>query len=413
MKLTQSLRGAAATLFDYSLTVPVIDTHEHIPRTEQDYNQSPIKFGNLFNPYVSNDLASAGMPFPRDQWAAFVCIQADWAAFEPYWKAVKHGSYARPLRIALREFYGVNDFSQENFLEIVRQINRNNQPGIYRKIFTEMCGIEKAVRCAGDLSEPDDPILVGNISSPSLQVTSKAGIDGMAEAVGAGQISSMDELLDVSDRWMEIQVKQGAIEFKAMANPVENPDRADAETSMKAILDGNKLGETELHPLTAFIREANARKAAELGVPLAVHTGVWGDFRILDVNHLIGFIQRNPDTRIDMYHLGIPQVRSAIQIVKNFPNAYLNLCWAHIVAPEMVVSALKEAIDMVPLNKIFAFGADYVLFIEKVYGHLLMARENIAIALGDRVDRNLLDLSDAQEILHAWFYQNPKDFYRL
>ena len=116
---------------------------------------------------------------------------------------------------------------------------------------------------------------------------------------------------------------------------------------------------------------------------------------------------------MDLYHLGIPNVRETLQIVKNFPNAYLNLCWAHIVASDMVVQTLKEAIDMVPLNKIFAFGADYIHFVEKVYGHLHMARENIAIVLGDRVQRNLMDLDEAKHILRAWFYDNPKKFYGL
>jgi len=79
----------------------------------------------------------------------------------------------------------------------------------------------------------------------------------------------------------------------------------------------------------------------------------------------------------------------------------------------MVTASLKEAIDMVPVNKVFAFGADYVTFIETVYGHLYIARENVAIALGDRVDRCLMDLDDAKEILKAWFYDNPKRFYGL
>jgi uncharacterized protein len=116
---------------------------------------------------------------------------------------------------------------------------------------------------------------------------------------------------------------------------------------------------------------------------------------------------------MDIYHLGIPDVRTAIQIFKNFPNAYLNLCWSHVVASAMVANTMKEAIDIVPMNKIFAFDADYVLFNEKVYGHLQMARENTALVLGDRVDRNLMDLSEAQQILRGWFYDNPKAFYRL
>jgi hypothetical protein len=79
----------------------------------------------------------------------------------------------------------------------------------------------------------------------------------------------------------------------------------------------------------------------------------------------------------------------------------------------MVVNTMREALDMVPLNKVFAFGADYVLFIEKVWGHLHMAKENVALVLGDRVDRNLMDMDEARFWFRAWFYDNPKRFYRI
>jgi predicted RNA methylase len=65
------------------------------------------------------------------------------------------------------------------------------------------------------------------------------------------------------------------------------------------------------------------------------------------------------------------------------------------------------------MNKVFAFGADYVRCIEKVYGHLHIARENVAIVLGDRVDRQLMDLDEAKQVLKAWFYDNPKQFYGI
>jgi hypothetical protein len=41
MRHRQKLHGAAEKLFDYSAAVPVIDTHEHIPRRESDYNLFP------------------------------------------------------------------------------------------------------------------------------------------------------------------------------------------------------------------------------------------------------------------------------------------------------------------------------------------------------------------------------------
>jgi len=413
MQFRQPLDGAAEKLYEYAQDVPVIDTHEHIPRSEAEYNAKTIRFGNLFNPYVSNDLASAGMPFPPGEWAASVCIDDDWDAFEPHWNAVKFGSYARPIRIALQKFYGVDDFTRDNYLDIVQRINDNNTPGIYKRVYKDTCGIERVVRCSGNLPDRDDPILVGNIISPAGQVTSKGSVDTMAADVGAAGAASLDEFMAISDAWMELQVSNGGIEFKTVAIAAEVPDRTKAEEAFQLVAGGEELPSDLDNHLRAFVREANARKAAELGVPLAIHTGVWGDFRTANVQHLIGFIERNPGTRMDIFHLSIPDVRSAVQVVKNFPNAYMNLCWAHIVAPDMVVATMKEAVDMVPLNKVFAFGADYILFIEKVYGHLLMAKENLATVLGDRVDRNLMGLDDAKQTLRAWFYENPKAFYGL
>lgn len=412
MKLHQPLTGAAEILFEYGEQVPVIDTHEHVPRTESLYIATPIRFGDLFVPYITGDLSSAGMALPKDA-VDFHRIDDDWDAFGPAWAAVRYGSYARALRIALQRFYGVDDLTRENHREIVERINANRGPGIYHRIFREACRIERAILCASELPEPGDPILAGNIVSPSMIAISRTGIELIAKDVGASEVKTLDELVEASDRWMELQVAKGAVEFKTWTVPIESPDRARAEESLQHVLRGEDGPIERVFDLGTYIREANARKAAQLGVPMAIHTGVLRDFRGVDVRHLIGFITRNPDTRMDIYHFGIPSVRACIQVVKNFSNAYLNLCWAHIVASDMVTASLKEAIDMVPVNKVFAFGADYVTFIETVYGHLYIARENVAIALGDRVDRCLMDLDDAKEILKAWFYDNPKRFYGL
>jgi len=414
-KFVQPLKANAEELYEYSLSVPVIDCHEHIPGREADYNNTTMRFGNLFNPYVSNDLNSAGMPFPRGVWSAFHVIGDDWDAFEPHWKAVKFGSYARPIRIALQHFYGVNDFTRENYLGIVGKINDGNKPGIYDRIFRTECGIEKVIVCSGALPDASNPLLAGNLFIPLGMNTapSKAELDSLAAYAGGSEIKTIDELVDATNHWMEAQRKQGAIQFKAYAIPVEHPNKDDAARALELLRTGEALPPRAGQELRAYLREAHARKAAELGVPMAIHTGVWNDFRDLRVEDIVGFIERNPDTPMDIYHLGIPSPRAAIQTIKNYPNAYMNLCWSHIVASDMVVQSLHEAIDMVPLNKVFAFGGDYVLFIEKVFGHLQMARENIAVVLGSRVERNLMDMDDAKQTVRAWFCDNPKKFYKI
>lgn len=413
MKFAQILGPAAEKLFEYSGTIPIIDTHEHIPVKEEYYNGTTMKFGNLFNPYIANDLASSGMSFPRDQWAAMVCIPDDWDTFEPHWQQVKFGSYARPLRIALERYYGAHDLNRENYQELLGNINRNNTPGIYQRVLGRDCNIETAITCSDALPQADDLILKGNINSPSFMCRHPDQVRQLAEVTGSGLITSLDEFLVVVRQWTILQKQRGAAAFKSRAFLPGPLDRTEASRLFRKLISGQPLEEPECYPLAAVVREETAAAAAELDLPVALHTGVWGDFRqnsVLDVIHLA---ERNPDTRFDVYHIGIPEVRAAALIAKNFQNCSFNMCWSHTVAPEMTVRTLDEAFDLVPMNKIFAFGGDYVYFIEQVYGHLWMARENVSRVLGSRVDRGLLDLDEAQHIMKSWFYDNPKKFYRF
>ena len=114
-----------------------------------------------------------------------------------------------------------------------------------------------------------------------------------------------------------------------------------------------------------------------------------------------------------IYHLGIPEVRSAIQIVKNFPNAYLNLCWCYVLSQDITRRTINEILDCVPVNRVCAFGGDYVFGVENVYGHLVMARETFAEALAERIGRGHIDMEGARHVAQRWFHDNPAKLYRL
>jgi hypothetical protein len=75
------------------------------------------------------------------------------------------------------------------------------------------------------------------------------------------------------------------------------------------------------------------------------------------------------------------------------------------------VSALAEYLDAVPFNKISAFGGDY-LFVDGVYGHQQIARENVSKALALKVDEGIFDLDRAKEIARCLFYENPLKIFK-
>ena len=84
----------------------------------------------------------------------------------------------------------------------------------------------------------------------------------------------------------------------------------------------------------------------------------------------------------------------------------------NVISPEAAVRALVEYLDAVPANKILGFGGDYA-FIDGVAGHAYIARENVARALAEKVDRGVFDLDRARELARMILHDNAVAVFRL
>ncbi|MFH1732739.1 MAG: hypothetical protein ABIF82_13960 [Planctomycetota bacterium] len=122
---------------------------------------------------------------------------------------------------------------------------------------------------------------------------------------------------------------------------------------------------------------------------------------------------RHPETRLDIYHVGYPFVRDALMLGKGFPNVWPNFCWPHVISRRFAMDALDEAVDLIPMNKLLAFGGDYGRPVEKAYGHVVMAREDIERVLAKRIRRGQLAEAQALGLAHEWFYENPVELYEF
>jgi predicted TIM-barrel fold metal-dependent hydrolase len=149
---------------------------------------------------------------------------------------------------------------------------------------------------------------------------------------------------------------------------------------------------------------------------LQVHTGLQeGNGNLLansDPLLLSNLFLAYPDLRFDLFHISYPWWNAAGALAKNFPNVFLDMCWAHIISPSASVAALEEWLDAVPWSKISAFGGDYC-FVDGVYGHLVLARQNVALALARKVDGGVFGLDTAKRVARALFYDNPKEIFKL
>jgi len=416
---SENLSSLENSLIEAFEKFEVVDAHEHLPPEKVRLEQKVDVF-TLFSHYTRVDFFASGMP--REYWEKIhdpsIPLEKRWEMFAPFLKYIKYGSYARPAFIVAKEIYGFDDINEKTYKALSERIAAENKPGIYHKILREKCGIRVALTQA-NRTDYDLDLLIPLMPLDNYAVIqSKKDIESRAVAFGE-KVKTLDDYLEVVRKGLEKWKSEGVIGIKMSSKPYGKLNRSQAIALFDELMQNERKKlpwpgtQEHMNPLYTFLMDEILKMAAELNLVVAVHTGMWGDFRFLDPQHMIPVIMRHPETRFDLYHLGVPYVREAIIIGKNFSNVWLNLCWLHIISPKIACQALDELIDLVPINKVIAFGGDYRIPVEKVYGHLKMARENIAKVLARRIKEKLMSENEAIEIAKMWFYQNPKELYRL
>jgi hypothetical protein len=142
------------------------------------------------------------------------------------------------------------------------------------------------------------------------------------------------------------------------------------------------------------------------------HAGVHNDIRNARATHLWSLLRDYPEARFDLFHGSFPYVEDMTVLGKYFENVSLNMCWMHIMGPEVARRGLAQWLDAVPVSRIFAFGGDYSV-VEKVYGHLLLAQADVALVLADKVQLGRFTEDDALRIARMLFHDNLKRWYKL
>lgn len=399
-------------LVDGLAEVEIVDAHEHLP-PEKEYLANEYAGLNFFAGYIPNDLYSAGLSLDvkshmRDP--GFRPVDDWWPEIAPYWEHVKHGSYAQAAVITARDLFGIEEINDETIHILAEKIIADNTPGLYERVLRGHCNIRVALTCHAHTRFQEDPLLRPVIMGLELTDWSWEGLSRFAGDEGI-QLRTIEDLVE-ADRLRYHRLKrEGAVGLKTESLRRSIRTAPEARRVFDQIHD---TGQTDNPaPLTDYLFGKFLDCAATLELPVAVHAGVWRDFRELDPTYMIPWVMAYPDTRFDLFHLGIPYVRPAINMAKNFPNLYLNLCWCYVLSERITLQALEEILDMVPLNKVIAFGADYRVTMHKVYGHLVMARRTLARFFTRRIKDGTLTESQALKIAQQWLHDNPASLYNV
>ncbi|RLE97590.1 MAG: hypothetical protein DRJ63_08965 [Thermoprotei archaeon] len=403
----------------------IVDAHEHLAPEKVRLSLKPdVCF--LFSHYTVNDLISAGCrPWgitARERWKLIdflrntsIPLEERFKVIEPYIKYIKYGTYYRALKIALKEVYGYDEVNWSNYKEISDKMKEENKPGIYDKILVEKCRAKYVLPQWSELDFEKKYMRPVVWVNKLAEIKDFTGLKIKCREEGF-DVRSLDDYLNYLDFKLDQWKKRGVVGLKTVSMPYREPPSFDkADRVFRKGLTSFPLDSSERDLLFIFIREKLIELAGKKDLVVAVHAGVWDDFRQLDPRHNIPLFQKYPETKFDLYHMGMPWVRDTAFIAKNYHNVYLNLCWSHIVSSHMTVSGLLEYFDIVPINKIIAFGGDYLVYsFEKVVGHLRIAEENIAQVLSKLVEeKRISSLNEALEVARMLFYENPVKIYGL
>ena len=405
----------------------IIDCHEHLP-PEPERTSSPQDVFTLFSHYTRHDLFSSGMDRAaydgqadevealREYNSLFdydVPLEQRWRRFRPYWQRIRYGSYARAALLTAKMVYAIDDISDSTYAELSERIAAENTPGIYRRILCDRCNIQAALTQCGStgVDKPLVPLMPAGLVT-ALRTAEQT--EKLTEQFGV-HVTDLDSCRELVRTALHKWRREGAVGIKIMSQYNEPADAKAAAAALKRLLNGEELQPTKrefFEPLYNYLLHQALDMAAELEMVVAVHAGIWGDYRNLDCKDMLTLAPTHPRTNFDLYHLGMPSARDAIVVAKNLPNVHLNLCWTHIISQAQTCSAIDELIDQVPVNKVLAFGGDYRRPVEKVVGHLHMAREDLARVFAGRIERGLLSIDQAIELLRTWFWDNPLALYR-
>ena len=401
----------------------IADSHEHII-DEADRNSRDIDFFDLLSNYTLGDLVSAGLSKEGMQLALNKKAPDDkrWAAVEQYWRYARFTGYARNLRIAICDIYGIDEISAATIGKINAAIREKNKLGLYREILKTRARIRFYVlddrhthpskpdrefyviaREFDDFVVPESRQSIRRLEElTNTSITSLATLEAALEVrfneALQAEMSAVKTLLAYTRDIFFSEVERGAAEadFSRMIQTENSPQWNFRNYTNRPFRN------LEDHMFHQVMRLANSHR-----VPVQVHTGLTNNNYIANANptHLTNLFFLYPDTKFDLFHIGYPYLGEISALAKEFSNVYVDFCWAYIISPTASARALAEYLDTIPSNKILAFGGDF-LYPELSYAHAKIARRVVAKVLAVKVEEGVCKEEEAVGLGKRMFFDN-------
>ena len=398
-------------------------------------------FETLFAQYISSDLVSSGMS-PEELERILdsrLPLEERWKIFKPFWERIKNTGRARAMNIAAKGLYGVDRISEDTYKGLASRMDGANKQGLYQWILKEKSGIDVSI--LDSLSAPLENV-DRRFFAPVVRfddfIMARERMDFEALGKRCGKpIHSFSDFIQALElefekaskmivgvkiglaymrkiRFDKISQREAEEVFANIFNQefFRQGEPTTVNTGVKEVPEGLSLKETT--PLQNFMVHKIIQLAEEKSLPIQIHTGIQeGNENIITNSNptlLTNLFREYKKVRFDIFHGSYPYTGELTVLAKTFQNVYIDMCWLHIISPYRARQALAEWLDTVPWNKIFGFGGDYI-HAEGVYGHSVIARENISRVLTEKVEEGSLTEKQAVHLAQKLLRDNAYEFF--
>ncbi len=400
--------------------IKIVDTHEHLGRAfpiftiSKKYNMNLITF--LAHSYLYGDLISSGMKMIPPE-------KMSWQQLKPFLENVKNSIYFRYLLRALKDFYGLKEdnINDNNWKAISYLISKKTENHIQWSLeVLDLMNIHRMILdiskgCIVNTEMINDDRLVQVVKMDDFIM---GGLN-IVKKFTNNSVDKLDDYLEVLDMAFEIAKMNKVIGVKCAIgyNRIISFDSIEKSEAQKIFSNGiRNVSLADRKKFQDYMMHIVCERSIKHDLPIQVHTGLqagnFNDITNAKPTHLTNLFKKYKKARFVLFHGSYPYIQEAGVLAKYFPNVYLDACWLSHISPSSYRRGLDEWLDIVPSNKIFAWGGDHEI-IEHSYASLMLAKDLITDVLVNKIisgdSSEKIAISLMEKILHG----NSINFYGL
>ncbi len=349
----------------------VVDTHEHMVGEAGWITRPPDVLSDLFDNYMPADLIAAGASLAAVQ---RLCTPGDpdvegrWAGVAAAWDAARFTGYGEAVSLIARSVYGIEEISAASARAAEPKLRAMLAPGQRLHLLRDVAKLDHMqIDAKQSVVVPDESgadfflhdlswwdFTSGRIDAAAVEAQTRITVRNLATLRQA-----MEGLFERSGPCAIAVKSQHA--YDRTLRWTRRSD-ADAERALQGVL-ANTVDECARLCLGDWCLDRGAELAQQHHLPFKIHTGYLafnGPMSTDDIRpgNLCPLLEKHPQTRFVLMHTGYPYGEELIAIVKHFPNAWADLCWAWAIDPYSTTVFVRRFIHAAPINKMFGFGGD-------------------------------------------------------